>query len=64
MTAPDLVVEADIGSATTRGRRPDHHWLVRLRRGHHAVVIDHGLTKNQADRLATRLAELINDTTP
>ena len=59
MTAPALVVEADIGSATTRGRHPDHHWLVRLRRGHLVVVIGYGLTRDQADRLVARVADLI-----
>lgn len=53
------VAEADMGSASSRGRPPDTAWLVRLRRGERAIVVAIGLRRTAADRLAERINDLL-----
>lgn len=52
-------VEADMGSATFRGRPPEPAWLVRLRRGDRSVIIAHGLRRHAAERLVEQLTDLL-----
>jgi len=52
-------VEVDVGSASSRGRRPDRSWMVRLRRGQDSVIVAVGLSRAAADRLAEQLAGLL-----
>jgi len=54
-------VEVDFGSASARGRRPDHSWMVRMRRGERSVIVAIGLTRCAADSLAEQIAELVAD---
>lgn len=59
-TAGAISVEIDMGSASSRGRRPDHAWLVRLRRADQSVIVAIGLRRHAADRLAEQLDALLN----
>jgi hypothetical protein len=59
-----LVIEADLGSATSRGRRPESSWFVRVRNGEASVVITWGLSRSNAEHLASRLAEVIAGIVP
>ena len=59
-TAP-IAVEVDMGSATSRGRPPDRAWLVRIRRGDRNVIVNTGLRRPHADRLAEQLTDLLTD---
>ncbi len=52
-----------MGSASSRGRHPDHGWLVRLRRGDQAVIIAIGHTQANADRLAAQINNLLTSQT-
>ena len=54
-----LVIEADLGSASFRGRRPEDSWFVRVRNEEAFVVITWGLKRSGAEHLASRLAEVI-----
>ncbi|HVC13223.1 MAG TPA: hypothetical protein VND62_00010 [Acidimicrobiales bacterium] len=54
-----VTVEADIGSASSRGRRPEDAWLVRLRRDNKTVVVTIGLHKAQAEHLAEQITEIL-----
>ena len=54
-----LVIEADFGSASSRGRRPEDAWFVRVRNAEASVVITWGLSRSNAEHLASRLAEVI-----
>jgi hypothetical protein len=60
-TQQPLTVEIDIGSASTCGRPPDHHWTIRLRRGDKSVIVNVGLTKIAAQHLADHIAEIVHD---
>lgn len=59
-----LVIEADFGSASSRGRRPEDAWFVRVRNAEASVVITWGLTRSNAEHLASRLAEVIAGVRP
>ena len=59
-TAP-ITVEVDMGSATSRGRPPDRAWLVRIRRGDRNVIVNTGLRRPHADRLAEQLTDLLTN---
>lgn len=48
-------VEVDHGSTSARGQRPGQVWLVKLRRGNHAVIITTGLARPCADHLASKI---------
>jgi hypothetical protein len=52
-------VEVDHGSTSARGRAGGRVWLVRLRRGHRAVIVATGLSRPAADRLAGQIAVLL-----
>jgi len=54
-----LVIEVDLGSATSRGRRPENSWFVRVRNGEASVIMSWGLSRMNAEHLACRLAEVI-----
>jgi hypothetical protein len=60
--AAPVTVEVGYGSATSRGRPPERAWLVRLRRGERSVIVAVGLRHSAADRLATKIAELLTTT--
>lgn len=62
LAAAPIAIEVDMGSATSRGRVPEHAWLVRIRRGDRSVIIAAGLRRGAADRLAEQLADLLTDT--
>lgn len=53
--------EVTMGSASSRGRREDHAWLVALRRGPRTVIVAIGLRRSAADRLAEQLNDLLHD---
>lgn len=55
------VAEADMGSASSRGRHPERAWLVRLRRDQRSVVVAIGLRRSAADRLVDQINELFAD---
>jgi hypothetical protein len=55
--------EADIGSASSRGRPVHRAWLVRLRRGDRSVVVAIGLRQAAAERLVEQINELLADPT-
>ena len=48
-----------MGSATSRGRPPERPWLVRIRRGDNYVIVNTGLQRRAADRLAEQLTDLL-----
>lgn len=54
-----LVVEADVGSTSSKGRAPGQAWLVRIRRGDQAVIVAIGLSRSCAERLAEKIAALM-----
>jgi hypothetical protein len=58
-TTEDVVVQVEMGSASSRGRRPDQSWMVSLRRSHRAVVVAIGLRRSGADSLAERIAGVL-----
>lgn len=60
VTAPPIA-EADMGSASSRGRHPDTAWLVRLRRDDRTVIVAIGLRRPIADRLAEQINNLLAD---
>ncbi len=57
--ATPVTVEIDTGSASSRGRPPERHWLVRLRRADQTVIIAIGLRRPAAERLAHQITELL-----
>lgn len=59
-----LVIAADLGSASSRGRRPEDSWLVKVSNGEALVVMAWGLSRSGAEHLASRLAEVITGTFP
>jgi hypothetical protein len=59
MTSP-LVVEVDRGSASSWDRPASMAFLVRVRRGEDSLIIAIGLSREYADSLAERLAQLIS----
>jgi len=54
-----LVVEADVGSTSSRGRAPGQAWLVRIRRGDQAVIVAIGLSRSSAEALTEKIAALM-----
>ncbi|MBA2280531.1 MAG: hypothetical protein H0W25_04745 [Acidimicrobiia bacterium] len=60
-TPVPTTAEADMGSASSRGRHPDRAWLVRLRRGHRTVIVAMGLRQPAADRLVEQINDLLAD---
>ena len=61
---PRLVVEVDCERQDTAGRPTGNVWLVRLRRGEHAVEVATGLGRPSAEYLARRLRDLIDPQRP
>jgi hypothetical protein len=55
-----LRAEVDRGSTSAKGRPPDRAWLVRLRRGHRAVIIVTGLARPSAEHLACQINQLLH----
>ena len=53
-------VEVDHCSTSARGRPSGRVWLVRLRRGEHAVVIATGLGRPSAEHLARQITQLLH----
>ena len=58
-TQQPITVEIDLGSASTRGRPPDRHWMIRLSRGDKSVIVAVGLSKTAAEHLADHIAEVV-----
>ncbi len=56
-----VVVEVDLGSASSRGRPAEQSWVVRLRRGQRSVIVAIGLRRHGADRLAEQITDLLSD---
>ncbi len=54
-----VLVEVDIGSASSWDRPPSRSFLVRVRRGDDYVIITIGLSRPCAGSLAERLAQLL-----
>ena len=63
MTTEPIIVEVDMGSASSRGRPPERAWLIRLRRGHRSVVVTIGLSRIAANHLADRIAQVLQTDT-
>jgi len=59
-----ISVEVDMGSATSRGRSPERAWLVRIRRGDSYVIINTGLHRPTANRLAQQINDLLTKKSP
>ena len=59
-----LVIEADLGSASSQGQRPEDSWFVRVRNEEAFVVITWGLKRSGTEHLASRLAEVIAGVPP
>ena len=55
-----VTVEIDRGSASSRGRPPQRHWLIRLRRGDRSIIVAIGLPRTGAEHLAQQINELLN----
>ncbi len=62
--AEPVSVEVDMGSATSRGRRLERAWMVRLRRGQRSVIVAVGLRHAAAERLAGQIADLLDTSQP
>jgi hypothetical protein len=58
------IAEVDTGSASSRGRRPEQIWLVRLRRGDNSVIVAIGLYRVAAEHLAERINDVLAPTSP
>lgn len=54
-----VLVEVDIGSASSWDRPPSRSFLVRVRRGDDYVIVAIGLSRVCADSLAERLVRLL-----
>ncbi|MGH9107192.1 MAG: hypothetical protein ACRDZX_15455 [Acidimicrobiales bacterium] len=54
-----MSVEVDMGSASSRGRPPERAWMVRMRKRERSVIVAIGLRRPDADRLASRIADLL-----
>jgi hypothetical protein len=57
MSTQPIIVEVDMGSASSRGRPPDQAWMARLRHGDRSVGITIGLSRSAADHLARHIVE-------
>jgi hypothetical protein len=57
-------VEIDYGSASSRGRAPDHAWMVRIRRGQRSVIVAIGLHRHTAITLAEKIADVLDTPKP
>jgi len=55
-----LRVETDHGSTSAKNRSGGRVWLVRLRRGHRAVIIATGLTRPAAEHLTHQINQLLH----
>ncbi len=62
--AAPVLVEVDMGSATSRGRPPERAWMIRLRRGERSVIVAFGLRHSAAERLAGQIADLLDTGQP
>jgi hypothetical protein len=58
-SAEVVVVEVDRGSASTRGRRREMTWLIRLGRRDQSVIVAIGLSQGAAEYLADRIADVL-----
>lgn len=54
-----ILVEVDHGSLTAQGRPAGRVWLVRLRRGPHAVIVASSLGRTTADHLAAQITTVL-----
>lgn len=57
--AGSVIVEVDMGSASSWGRTPARSWLVRLRRADRCVVVAIGLSQAAAEHLAVSIRGLL-----
>ncbi len=56
---PPAAAEVTMGSASSRGRKPDNAWTVQLHRANHHIIIAIGLRRPAADRLAQQINNLL-----
>jgi hypothetical protein len=49
-----------MGSSTSRGRPADQAWLVRIRRADNYVIVNTGMRRPVAARLAEQLIDLLS----
>jgi hypothetical protein len=57
--AASVIVEVDMGLASSWGRSPERSWLVRLGRGDRWVVVAIGLSRVATVHLAEAIRELL-----
>ncbi|MGH9061769.1 MAG: hypothetical protein ACRDZY_19985, partial [Acidimicrobiales bacterium] len=55
-----LHAETDHGSTSAKGRPNDRVWLIRLRRGHRAIIIATGLTRPTAEHITHQINQLLH----
>jgi hypothetical protein len=55
-----LHAQTDHGSTSAKGRPSGRAWLIRLRRGHRAVIIATGLTQPAAEHLTHQINQLLH----
>ena len=55
-----VTAEVHFGSATTRSRKEERAWMVKLRRGNKELIVAIGQTRDAAERLTARLNEFLN----
>lgn len=58
---PPPIAEVTMGSASSRGRKPDNAWIVQLRHGNQNIVITIGLRQPAANRLAQQINDLLTN---
>ena len=56
---PPAAAEVTMGSASSRGRKPDNAWTVQLHRANHHIIIAIGLRRPAADRLAQQINNVL-----
>ena len=56
---PPAAAEVTMGSASSRGRKPDNAWTVQLHRANHHIITAIGLRRPAADRLAQQINNLL-----
>ena len=55
-----VTAEVYLGSATTRSRKEERSWMVKLRRDNDELVVVIGQTRDAAERLTARLNDFLN----
>ena len=58
MNMSDVVAVVETGSSSSRGRQPDHIYLVKIYRDDRSVIVAIGLTERSAIEQCRKLNEL------